>query len=313
MSSIIRQLSIILVVLSMVPLCSEAATITVDCDAGEKIQQTLGTVRPGDEIMVSGTCNEAVFIVSEIMRVTLNGQGKAKIQAPGGERAAPPTFPIFIRGKEITVKGFTISGGFDGIHLSGVAAGASAIIDNNLIRRTGRFGIHLDSGSVGHIANNRIEDVGAAGIDVTENSVARIGFLIPAFPQLGPNVIQNAGSDGIAISRGSSAWIVGNTISGNKGSGISVTRNSQADVLANFINDNSADAITATYTSAINFSSEGTSRREGPNNTDPQQKNAGVGIRCLVGGHVAGPLGTLTGLKGAKEFDGTCVDKVLLP
>ena len=81
MSSIIRQLSIILVVLSMVPLCSEAATITVDCDAGEKIQQTLGTVRPGDEIMVSGTCNEAVFIVSEIMRVTLNGQGKAKISS----------------------------------------------------------------------------------------------------------------------------------------------------------------------------------------------------------------------------------------
>ena len=79
MSSIIRQLSIILVVFSMLPLCSEAATITVDCDAGEKIQQTLGTVRPGDEIMVSGTCNEAVFIVSEIMRVTLNGQGKAKI------------------------------------------------------------------------------------------------------------------------------------------------------------------------------------------------------------------------------------------
>ena len=106
-------------------------------------------------------------------------------------------------------------------------------------------------------------------------------ILIPAFPQLGPNVIQNAGSDGIAISRGSSAWIVGNTISGNKGSGISVTRNSQADVLANFINDNSADAITATYTSAINFSSEGTSRREGPNNTDPQQRTPASAFAVL--------------------------------
>ena len=146
-----------------------------------------------------------------------------------------------------------------------------------------------------------------------EYSVARIGFLVPAFPQLGPNIIKNAGGAGIAISRGSSAWIIGNTIAGNKGSGIVITRNAQADILANSINGNDGDAITATYSSGINFSSEGTPRREGPNNTDPQEKNAGVGVRCMVGGHIAGPLGTLTGMKGAKEFDSTCIDKVLLP
>jgi nitrous oxidase accessory protein NosD len=294
----------------MVPLCGEAATLNVNCDAGEKIQQKIAVAKPGDEIIVSGTCNEndRVLIPSEIVRLTLNGQGKATIQVSG-----TTGFPIYIRGKEITIKGFTLVGGLDGVHLSGAAAGASAIIDNNIIRRTARFGIHIDSGSVAQIANNRIEDVGAAAIDVIEHSVARIGFLIPAQPPLGPNIIRNAGSEGIAISRGSSAWIVGNTITGNKGSGILITRNAQADILANSINANGGNAITVTYSSGINFSSEGTPRREGPNKTDPQEKNAGFGVSCMVGGHVAGPLGTLAGMKGAKEFDNTCVDKVGLP
>ena len=128
-------------------------------------------------------------IYSEIVRITLNGQGKATVQVPSMMPGTPPAFPIFIRGKEITVKGFTFIGGLDGVHLSGAAAGASAIIENNFIRRTARFGIHIDSGSVAQIANNRIEEVGAAGIDIIEHSVARIGFLVPAQPALGPNII----------------------------------------------------------------------------------------------------------------------------
>ncbi|HWI38356.1 MAG TPA: right-handed parallel beta-helix repeat-containing protein [Burkholderiales bacterium] len=291
----------------------QAATLPVDCDAGEKLQDKVRAAKPGDEIMVSGTCNESIAIASEVTRITLNGQGKATIQAPAMVPKAAPTFPFFIRGKEITIKGFTLNGGFDGVHLSGAAAGASAIIDNNIILGARRFGIHLDSGSVGHIANNRIENVGAAGIEVTEHSVARIGFLIPAFPQLGPNTIRNAGADGIVVSRGSSAWIVGNTISANKGSGVSVSRDSQADILGNLIAGNGADGITARYGAAINFSSEDTSRHEGPNSTGGGEKNAGVGIRCMVGGYVAGPLGTLAGVKGVKDIDATCIDKTLQP
>jgi hypothetical protein len=308
-----RQLSVLSIALSVLPICGEAATHTVNCDAGEKIQQRLAAVKPGDEIKVSGNCTEGVRIEAEVMRVVLDGQGKATIQMPTATTAFPPAFPIYIRGKEITIKGFTIIGGFDGIHLSGAAAGASAIIQDNLIFRTGRFGIHLDVGSSAQIANNRIEEVGLDGIDVTEHSVVRIGFLLPVLPQTGPNVIRSSGRDGISISRGSSAWIIGNSITGNKGSGINIARNAQADILANSINGNGGDAITAAYSSGINFSSEGTPRREGPNKTDPQEKNVGVGIRCTVGGHVAGPLGTLSGMKGAKQFDNTCVDKLLLP
>jgi parallel beta-helix repeat protein len=291
---------------------SEAATLTVDCGAGQKLQEKIAAARPGDEILVSGTCNESINIPAEVTRITVNGQGKATIQAPGLVPNTAPTFPFFIRGKEITIKGFTLNGGFDGVHLSGAAAGASAIIDSNVIQGAQRFGIHLDSGSVGHIAGNRIENVGAAGIEVTEHSVARIGFLIPAFPRLAPNTIRNAGADGIMVSRGSSAWIVGNTISGNKGTGISISRSSQADILDNLIEGNGGDAIDARYGAAINFASEGTTRREGPNRSGAE-KNAGVGIRCSVGGYVAGPLGTLAGAKGVKVIEAGCVDNTLQP
>jgi parallel beta-helix repeat protein len=259
-------------------------------------------------VLVSGTCGENVNIPSEVVRITVDGQGTAVIQAPGTTADA-----IFIRGKDITVKGFTLTGGRDGIHLSGAAAGASAIIDGNSIQRTGRYGIHLDGGSVGRIANNRIENVASAGIDITENSYARIGFLIPSAPKPGPNTIRNSGSHGIAVSRASSAWIANNTIANNKGGGIFVNRSSQADIVNNTINGNGGDGITASQNSGVNLRSEGTLLPQAPNETDPAAKNAGVGVKCSIGGYAEGPLGTLTGTRGQKEFDNSCIDRVSLP
>jgi len=147
-------------------------THTVDCDAGQKIQDRIDIARPGDTILASGTCTENVSIPCETLRITLDGQGRTVIRAPGKGDG------VIIRGREITVQGFTITGGRDGIHLSGVAAGASANIVDNVIRSTGRHGIHLDHSSVGRIAGNTIEDVHACGIDVAEGSVARIGYLL---------------------------------------------------------------------------------------------------------------------------------------
>jgi len=42
--------------------------------------------------------------------------------------------------------------------------------------------------------------------------------------------------------------------------------------------------------------------------TDSGSKSAGAGLSCSAGGYAAGPLGTLSGAKGAKEMDGSCVD-----
>ena len=286
-------------------LLANAATVSVDCDAGNTIAAALANVKPGDTVLVSGTCKEQVSFAPEMVRITLDGQKKTTIQHPGS-KSAPSPHTVFIRGKDITIKGITVVGGLDGIHLSGPA---SAEIDGNVVVKAAGRGIHIDKGSVVRVLNTTVEESGVIGIDITGTSYAYIGVRIPRLPALSPNTIRNNGGPGINIERSSGAWIVGNTISNNKGSGIEVHRNSQADVIANVINANGGDAITASYNAGVNLKSD--PRREGPNQT--MQDNGGVGIRCMIGGYVEGPLGTLAGTRGAKEFDNTCVDRVAAP
>jgi parallel beta-helix repeat protein len=285
------------------------STIAVDCDAGGTIGRALNTAKPGDTVLVSGTCRESVFIQPEVTRIVLNGQKKATIQHPGGPTMpGPAAHAVYIRGRMITITGFRItSSAEDGIHLSGPA---HAVIDGNVISQNKGRGVHLDKGSVAQVVNNTITDNGGAGINVTERSYARIGFLIPPDSLPRPNIIQNNGGDGIHVERSSAAWIVANTIVGNNGSGIGIDRGSEADVVANTINGNHGDGIVATHNSGVNLQSIGSPRRDGSNRTDPALKNRGVGVRCSVGGYVDGPLGTLTGILGAKQFDSTCIDRV---
>jgi parallel beta-helix repeat protein len=283
-------------------------TIAVDCDAGATIGKALSSAKPGDTVLVSGTCRESVFVQAEQARIVLNGQRKATIQHPGGDPPhGPARHAVYIRGRVITITGFRITGGEDGIHLSGPA---HAVIDANVIVQNKGRGIVIDKGSVGQMVNNTITGNGGVGIQVTEQSYARIGFLIPPDSVPRPNTIEKNGGGGIRIERSSSAWIVANVILGNRGHGIAIDRGSEADVIANTINANEGDAIVATHNSGVNLQSRGSLRREGPNSTDSTLKNRGVGIRCEIGGYVDGPLGTLAGLLGAKQFDGTCVDRV---
>jgi parallel beta-helix repeat protein len=283
-----------------------AATINVDCDAGNTISGILSGLKPGDTVLVSGTCKEHVNIAPEITRVMFDGQKKTTIQHPGGPAASPHA--VYIRAKEITFKGFTVTGGQDGIHLSGPA---SAVLDGNVVTRNSGRGIHIDKGSIARMLNNTVEQSGGIGIDVTGASYAYIGVFIPRVPALSPNTVRNNGGPGINIERTSGAWIVGNTISGNKESGIAVHRNAQADVIANIINANGGDAISVSFNGGVNLLSE--PRRDGPNQTAAGQANAGHAIRCSTGGYVDGPLGNLAGEKGVKLIDGGCVDRTTNP
>jgi parallel beta-helix repeat protein len=294
----------ILAVLCLTALQANAATVSVDCDAGNKIQAAVDNAKPGDTVLVSGTCNEQVSFNPEVVRVTLDGQKKTTITHPG--KGAPSPHTVMIRGRDITVKGITVIGGLDGIHLAGPA---SAELDGNVVRKATRAGIHIDKGSVARILGNTVEDCGAYGIDITGVSLAYIGVRIPRIPALSPNMVRNNGGPGINIERSSEAWIVGNTISNNKGSGIAVHRNSHADVIANTINANGGDAISASFGSGINLRSE--PRKDGPNQT--AEPNAGAGIHCTTGGYVDGPPGSLAGKQGAKAFEQGCVDRLQNP
>jgi hypothetical protein len=87
--------------------------VNVDCNAGASIGSILGSLKPGDIILVQGTCRENLLTQSEVLRITLDGQGKSTIDAPDARRPA-----VEVLGREVTIKGFTVTGGTFGIAIN---------------------------------------------------------------------------------------------------------------------------------------------------------------------------------------------------
>lgn len=204
------------------PSRTEPGTFTVNCDDGETIQNALENLIPGDTLEVSGTCNENVTIREELDRITLDGQGTAAIHGPNSTRDS-----IQVRGRGITVKGFTITGGNSCVS---VTRGGTVTIDGNLIQNAANLhGISISNGSFATIVNNTIEDNAVHGIQLLGGSSANIGFRA-GDAVASPNVIQNNTSFGINLSDSSSARIDGNTITGNANSGINVSESSSVRI-----------------------------------------------------------------------------------
>lgn len=295
-ASLVLSVSILLVF----PSGGEAATATVDCGAAEKIQQKLDAAKPGETLLVSGTCNEHVVISEHVQNLTLDGQGKATINGPDGGRNV-----VTVGGRGITIRRFTISGGRSGIS---VLRGGSATIDENTIQSTGNHGIGLHEHSSARIVNNTIQNNAALGILVEETSLARIGFFVVTDPAPRGNTIQNNRGGGITVRFSSIARMVGNKINSNAGSGVEVTEGSQATIDDNMVSGNGRDGIFVRGNSGVTLVS-GRGLFSKPNSTE--NKNSGFGIRCELGGYAVGVVGTLNGNNGAKEFsDTSCIDRL---
>src|SRR5262249_20837952 len=146
------------------------ARAQVDCDKDPPgaLQQAIDTAGPGATIQVSGTCNENVLITEGKERVTLDGGGKAAVNGPDATRST-----IAVRGRGITVKGFMITGGLDGITF---ARGAQGTVDGNTVLGAARYGVNVAQMGFAVIVNNTIESNSNSGIDVAGNSFALIGF-----------------------------------------------------------------------------------------------------------------------------------------
>jgi hypothetical protein len=284
--------------LSLYPPEVRSQGLVVDCDAGGTIRGALASMKPGETLTVSGTCNESVVIGAEVSRITLDGRGSARIQSP-----APSQNAIAIQGREITIRGFTISGGNNGIIIQ---RGGTAVVDGNLIRSNARQGVLLGPGSSASIINNTIEN-NQWGITVDDNSSARIGFQAPTVLGL-PNTIRNNTDSGIFVLHNSSARIIGATISNNGGDGIQIERASHADITDNVINGNARNGIAVRGGSGVDLDFGRSLEVIRPNRTDAGLSNGGFGIDCSLGTYVSGSLGMLTGAKGSMRADSTCVD-----
>jgi len=75
----IRSLIVLPAFLWILSSVGEAATLQVDCSSGT-LQAALEKAKPGDTLLVSGTCKENLVIYEEVARITLDGQGKERFQ-----------------------------------------------------------------------------------------------------------------------------------------------------------------------------------------------------------------------------------------
>jgi parallel beta-helix repeat protein len=300
--TIAAKFSLVLsVVLWLLTSPAHAATIKLNCSAKDTIGNMVKKLKPGDTLSVTGTCNENLVIPEEITRIVLDGQGKATIS---GSDVSIPT--IAVNGRGITIKGFTVTGGRDGIVVS---RGGQAVINGNTIQGTARIGLQVNQTSFAVIVNNTIQKNQTNGISIGGSSYASIGFVTALDKTASPNTIQDNGQNGISVQRSSSARITGNTIRNNKLNGVLVSRSSQADITSSTIDANGMSGINVSQNSSVQLGADkGTGIFEAPNTTTAG--NSQFGIRCGVNSSADGRLGTLSGNNGAKDFDNSCVDSL---
>jgi nitrous oxidase accessory protein NosD len=281
---------------------SSASAVTVDCDKGERIGAVIRQSKPGDQILISGTCRENIVISASLHDVILDGQDKAAIIG-----ADPRTAVIQVLGREIGIRHVRLAEGRNGIN---VLRGASATVDGVTIEDTGRvhmpgsgLGMNIGQHAFASVVNTTIRNNWNAGILVHENSGARIGFIDVATIIAG-NKITNNGV-GILVTESAQARVVGTAISRNKEDGIRVERGSHLEFADNTIEGNGGNGVTVTQNSGA-IVEIGTRSVEKANRTSLEAKNAGFGLACSLGGYAAGAIGTITGEKGATSFTDNC-------
>ncbi len=313
----IRSLIVLPAFLWIFSSLGEAATTQVDCSSAS-LQAAVKKARPGDTLLVSGTCNENLVIYEQVARITLDGQGKAAINALDESRAT-----IRVMGRGITIKGFTVTGGRTGIVVlwggqavidgntvqqSGgiwVRYGSSAAITNNTVQNSRLHGIALVDNAFARILNNTVKNSRLQGILVVQSSSAWIGATDIRDKTPSPNIIEN-NRRGIVVGRSSAARIVGNTIRNNKSDGIFVLRASAVHISSNTIDANGGDGISVLYNSHVGMRAGRGKIFRAPTSTT--SNNSGFGIRCTSNSDVGGSLGSLIGNKGKKNFAPSCVD-----
>ena len=313
----IRTLIVFAAFLWILSSVGEAATTQVDCSSAS-LQAAVDKAKPGDTLLVSGTCKENLVIHEEVARITLDGQGKATVNGPDARKPI-----IEVRGRGITIKGFTVTGGrrgisvrwggqavIDGNTVQGgaieVRTGGSAAIRNNTVQNSRYHGIAVIDNSVARIINNTVKNSRLNGILIVTNSSAWVGVLSLGDKTPRPNIIENNGMYGIIVGRTSAARIVGNTMSNNKRDGIRVLRGSAVHISSNTIDANGWDGISVSRNSHVSMKSGISKIFRLPNITT--SNNSGFGISCTSNSDVDGLLGSLIGNKGKKNFATSCVD-----
>jgi parallel beta-helix repeat protein len=278
--------------------------IVVECDrhGAGVVQAAIDASDPGDSILVRGSCSENLFFPEGKDRVTLDGGGTATIVAATAEQDG-----ILVRGRGITITGFTVHGGRDVITVSW---GGNVFLDGNTVEGGARFGIHLAQMGAAVVINSVVQTNAAGGIVVPGGSFAFIGFKSSFDTAASPNIIQNNGGSGISLARNATARISGNKIRNNTANGVNVGRASHADLSDNTIDSNGTNGIQVVQGSGVNLGEDtGDTLLTRPNTTT--SPNGQFGVRCALGGYTDGRIGSLKGVRGDQTYADGCINSLI--
>jgi parallel beta-helix repeat protein len=298
-----RTASAVALALAGLAVTAEARTITVDCNAGQRIGPRLVFALPGDTLRVSGICNEQVVLEEHKVGLTLDGQGTAGIVSPDATKSA-----VVVRARGTVLRGFRITGGRHGVH---VQDGGNALIDGNVIEDNAEDGIHVGDAASAGIINNTIRSNREDGIGISDSSSARVGFLTNQDAAASPNVIDLNGRGGVTVNRSANARIAGNSFTGNGDYAVRVVRGAQADVVGNDMNNNLGGIqITQNSTATITDTGDGSAAFLSARNTGT---NRDFGVLCQQAGFIRGVIAPLTGALGRLSQDASCVTSQIGP
>ena len=205
-------------------------TLKVDCSQPEQtVTKALQQAKPGDIIRVTGTCKEAITIVTD--DVVLEGHDNAVIDAQGATQGA-----LTIDGaRRVTIKQVTVQGGSDGVYakrgatvrLEGVTAqensddgieigmNSTATITDCMVVRNQDDGVEVDNNATVDITNCTARENGGDGLVVFRTSSATLRGTIRSL---------NNARDGIFVGMSSSCFFLQSIVTMNQNGrrGISV-------------------------------------------------------------------------------------------
>jgi hypothetical protein len=228
----------LLVVIGAASQYAQAANLTVNCDKHESIRKALHllatTNPPGpNTITVSGSC-KGNFVIQGMDRLTLITKNGASITDRSNQSS--PVVDIE-DSHSVTVQGFTINGGAQGISCS--TASVCYVTGNTIQGRDGsRFGVFVVRGSRAFLESNVIQNwARGAFIDrsaevfssndvITGNGGSAIVVINRSYFE---SLNSHLDNNGFGIEAGGSGvYIAGGTISGNDTDGIRVLAASEA-------------------------------------------------------------------------------------
>ena len=204
------------------------ATLNVDCNAGQTIQSKVDEAGPGDTIMITGTCNEAVVVNKD--DITLDGGGSAVIDGAGLDLWAVDV----IGRQKVTIQGLTVQNG----HAIGIMITESS-------------GVWMQDVTVQNTRRHKDVDTDGHGIFVGHSSSAVL---------TGTIVSDGNAGNGIMVWQSSSALAAGNftprgspfprasvRANGNGENGIFVAGSSSFAAFSNFGDNTTVHAKTNTH------------------------------------------------------------------